>query len=179
MNKWKYYRKKTTYLLLTLIGSSVLAVYFQPLLTDKALDVLVNIYSILAGFLVGVIALIGDPSSLPSGSWRVAESATKNTFRKLRNTKNLLHVYLLTLFLIFSYKLLAVPETINVLKSIPIGLKILPYLSDLKSLVEQFILFLSFVAFSYSFTLPNNLFNIQRRRVEKEIECRREKSNIK
>ncbi len=179
MSNWKKYRRKTIYLVLTLVSSAFFSVLFQPLLTDKALDVLVNIYSILAGFLIGVIALIGDPSSLPTGSWRVAESATRNTFRKLRSTKNLLNVYLITLFAIFSYKLLAVPETLEVIKGLPLGLKAVPYLSCLKDLVEQAILFLSFVAFSYSFTLPNSLFNIQKKRVEKEIENRREQANIK
>ncbi|EGQ7984156.1 hypothetical protein HJA60_004235 [Vibrio vulnificus] len=179
MSDWKKYRRKTIYLLLTLVGSGCLSVLFQPLLTDKALDVLVNIYSILAGFLIGVIALIGDPSSLPSGSWRIAESSTKNTFRKLNSTKNLLYVYLITLFAIFSYKLLAVPATLEIIKGLPLGAEVLPYLSGLKIFVEQFILFFSFVAFSYSFTLPNSLFNIQKKRVEKEIENRRDNANIK
>lgn len=179
MSTWKQYRRKTIYLLLTIVSSGVLSVLFQPILTDKALDVLVNIYSILAGFLIGVIALIGDPSSLPTGSWRIAENAIKNTFRKLRSTKNLLYVYLVTLFLIFSYKLLAVPETVLMIKGWSFGEQLLPYLRALKIFIERFILFLSFVAFSYSFTLPNNLFNIQKKRVEKEIESRREQANIK
>lgn len=179
MIAWKKYRKKTIYLLLTIISSVTLSVLFQPLLTNNALDVLVNIYSILAGFLIGVIALIGDPSSLPSGSWRIAEISTQNTFRKLRNTKNLLYVYLLTLFAIFAYKLVAVPETLEIIKGIPLGVKLIPYLSGLKDIVERGILFLSFVAFSYSFTLPNSLFSIQKKRVEKEIEDRREQANIK
>lgn len=181
MSIWKSYLRKTVYLLITVSGSAVFAVLFQPLLTDKALDVLVNIYSILAGFLIGVIALIGDPSSLPSGSWRIAESATKNTFRKLRSTKNLLHIYLLTLFAIFSYKLFAVPQTLSAIKKLPygIGMGIIPYLPQVKSLFEIIILFLSFIAFSYSFTLPKSLFEIQKKRVEKEIESRRDKANIK
>ncbi|AMF92383.1 hypothetical protein AL536_02575 [Vibrio fluvialis] len=179
MSNLEKYRRKTIYLLLTIVSSGFFAVLFQPILTDKALDVLVNIYSILAGFLVGVIALIGDPSSLPNGSWRVAESATKNTFRKLSSTKNLLHVYLVTLFAIFSYKLFSVPQTIEIIKDLPYGTMLLPYLGKIKSFVEQVILFLSFVAFSYSFTLPNSLFNIQKMRVEKEIENRRKDANIK
>ncbi|OOE43991.1 hypothetical protein BZG06_10145 [Salinivibrio kushneri] len=178
MISWKKYMRKTIYLLLTIVFSGVFAVLFQPLLTDKALDVLVNIYSILAGFLVGVVALVGDPSSLPAGSWRVAENSTKNTFRKLRSTKSLLYVYLLTLLAIFSYKLLAVPEALEVIKRLPFSDDVIPYLSGLKEFSEQVILFLSFLAFSYSFTLPNSLFKIQKQRVEKEIEKRRQDDNI-
>ena len=77
------------------------------------------------------------------------------------------------------YKLVVVPEAILVIKNLPWGVKLLPYLSYLKELTEQFILFISFVAFSYSFTLPNSLFNIQKKRVEKEIESRRQQSGIK
>ena len=179
MNIWRKYRAKTLYLLATVVVSICLSIVFQPFVTSKALDVLVNIYSILAGFLVGVIALIGDPSSLPSGSWRVAENATSNTFRKLRSTKNLLYIYLFTLLIIFMYKLVVVPEAILIIKNLPWGVKLLPYLSYLKELTEQFILFISFVAFSYSFTLPNSLFKIQKKRVEKEIESRREQAGIK
>lgn len=179
MNNLRKYMRKTLYLFLTLVCSYFLAVLFQPLLTEKALDVLVNIYSILAGFLIGIIALIGDPSSLPSGSWRIAENATQNTFRKLKSTKNLLYIYLLTLFIIFSYKLLAVSETKDVIISLPFGIDLLEHLKTFKKITEEFILFLSFVAFSYSFTLPNSVFEIQKRRVEKEIESRREQANIK
>lgn len=178
MIDWKKYRRKPIYLLLTLVGSGCIAVLCQPLLTDKALDVLVNIYSILAGFLIGIIALIGSPGSLPSGSWRIAESSRENIFRQLKSTKILLYVYLITLFSIFSYKLLAVPATLEIIKGLPLGCEVLPYLSNIKICVERFILFLSFIAFSYSFTLPNTLFNIQKKSVDNEIQHRRKKANI-
>jgi hypothetical protein len=108
MKQWKKYRNKTVFLFFTLLISGFLAATLQPVLNEKALDILVNIYSILAGFLIGVIALIGDPSSLPSGSWRIAEASTKNVFRNLQGTRNLLTVCLITLFCIFIYKLLSV-----------------------------------------------------------------------
>lgn len=177
MRNYKKYIRKTRYLLFTLISSILLAILFQPLLTDKALDVLVNIYSILAGFLIGIIALIG-PNSLPKGSWRTAEISVKNIFRKLNSTKILLYIYLITLLFIFLYKLLAVSATIEVIKRLPLGIEILPYLSRLKICAERAILFLSFTAFSYSFKLPNLLFKIQKESIEKEIENRRRKVNI-
>ncbi|WP_394142621.1 hypothetical protein [Vibrio chagasii] len=178
INLKKYWRKGS-YFVLTIVVSTFVSVLFQPVLGEKTLDFLVSTYSILAGFLIGVIALIGDPSSLPSGSWRVAESATKNTFRRLQSTRNLLYVYLLTLLGIFLYKLAATSEFVKLVQSWESSDVLLPVFVFLKRAVEHSILFLSAVAFSYSLTLPNSLFKIQRRRVEKEIEARREKDNIK
>lgn len=179
MGTWKKYSKKTTSLLLTLIVSGSLSVFFQPLLNDNALDTLVNIYSILAGFLIGVIALIGDPASLPSGSWRIAEAATKNTFRSLQGTRNLLYIYLLTLFLIFLYKLLSIDGITSILISYGVTLDVKSYLVVIKEWSELFILFCSFVAFGYSFKLPSKLYLIQYQRVNKEIASRRKEANIR
>lgn len=176
---WGKYKKKTLFLLTTLVVSIFFAVFFQPIINEKALDILVNIYSILAGFLIGVIALIGDPASMPVGSWRIAEAATKNTFRRLAGTRNLLYVYLITLFLIFMYKLLSVAALTTLLQPYINTTDSQPYLSSFKKWTELFILFFACIAFSYSFKLPAVLFKIQQSRVKKEIENRRTNANIK
>jgi hypothetical protein len=178
MATWNKYQKKSIFLIISLLVSGILCVLFQPLLNEKALDILVNIYSILAGFLIGVIALIGDPSSLPSGSWRIAESSTKNIFRNLQGTKNLLTIYLITLFLIFMYKLLSINGVVMILNNYGVTSIDKAFLLMLKIWFEKGILFFSFVAFSYSFMLPAKLFSIQQQRVSKEIENRRKESNI-
>jgi hypothetical protein len=178
MAAWNKYKKKSIFLMISLFVSGFLCVLFQPLLNEKALDILVNIYSILAGFLIGVIALIGDPSSLPSGSWRIAEASTKNVFRNLQGTKNLLTIYLITLFLIFMYKLLSLNGVVIILNNYGVPSIDKAFLLMLKVWFEKGILFFSFVAFSYSFMLPAKLFSIQQQRVSKEIENRRKDSNI-
>ena len=137
----KKHVKKVSYFVITFILSAFFAMVFQPLLTVTALDVLVNIYAILAGFLIGIIALIGDPASLPSGSWRIAEASTKNTFRSLKGTRNLLYVYLVTLFCIFLYKLFTVAGILAILE--PFDLNIETFLLKAKSVAELFILFCS------------------------------------
>lgn len=174
MAEWHKYVRKTLFLLLSIVVSGLFSYAFQPLVKESSLDVLVNIYSILAGFLVGVIALIGDPSSLPTGSWRIAESASKNTFRSLHSTKNLLYAYLITLLCIFIYKLIFV-DGIEVIKTISIwGFEFSSHIQAAKVYMEYAILFLSSVAFIYSFKLPEKLFSIQKDRVSREIESRRE-----
>ncbi|WP_027252097.1 hypothetical protein [Photobacterium halotolerans] len=174
----KKYWKKTVQLIVAILVSLFLSYLSQPLINEKALDTLVNIYSILAGFLVGIIALIGDPLSLPSGSWRVAEKARINTRRNLKGTRNLLYIYLLTLFFIFSYKLFTIDGVLSIYTKFNLETDIKNNLIDIKLLTERFILFLSYIAFFYSFMLPSKLFQVQEKRVDKEIEERRKKANI-
>lgn len=176
---FKQYRTKLIYFALTLVVSVFLAVLFQPLLNEKALDTLVNIYSILAGFLIGVIALLGDPTSLPAGSWRIAEASTRNIFRNLKSSRNLLFVYLITLFCIFIYKLLSIDGIIEILEPLELKMDLRSSLLKAKEWSELFILFCSFVASGYSFILPSKLFSIQKQRINKEIKRRRKESNIK
>lgn len=40
----------------------------------EAVGIFVTVYSVFAGFLVAVIAILGDPALLPSGSWQKAEN---------------------------------------------------------------------------------------------------------
>ncbi|WP_429216728.1 hypothetical protein [Aeromonas veronii] len=170
---WRKYTKKTFFLLLSIVVSSLFSYFLQPLVKGSSLDVLVNIYSILAGFLIGVIALIGDPSSLPTGSWRIAEHASKNTFRSLNSTKNLLHAYFITSLLIFIYKLVFIDGFDIVNKITPFGMDIHEYVITAKVFMEHSILFFSSIAFIYSLKLPGKLFSIQQARVSKEIDSRK------
>jgi len=65
-----------------LVGLTVIAVllgvsganYGQPLVhgNDQAAGIIVTVYSILAGFLVAIIAIVGYPLLVPPGSWRIA-----------------------------------------------------------------------------------------------------------
>lgn len=173
MAGWRRYIKKTIFLLLSIAVGSVFSFVFQPLVKSSSLDVLVNIYSILAGFLIGVIALIGDPSSLPKGSWRIAESASRNTYRSLQGARNLLYIYLITLLAIFMYKLLFVDGLELIEKISILNFNIGIYILRAKNIFEYIILFTSAVAFIYSFKLPGKLFSIQKDRVSKEIDDRR------
>ena len=165
-------------LFIIIMVSIVLAKFLQPYINTDALDVLVNIYSILAGFIVGVIALIGDPTTMPSGDWVQAEKSLKNTMNRLKGTRNLLYVYLMTLFLIFVYKMGSVEFGIDLLKSIDFEGDPEQEIKSIKKQTEFFILFFAFVALFYSFKLPSKLFAIQQFRVEEEIKRRRREDNI-
>lgn len=144
------------------------------------MNALVSIYSILAGFLIGVISLLGDPMLIPKGSWRVAQAASSNTSRSLTSTKILLYIYLITLLLIFLHKVLFSfdgdwPDNMAFKDEM---IAMLNWLSYYRDSVDTVILFFSMLAFLFSFKLPSKLYEIQRLRVEHEIETRRERDNI-
>lgn len=147
--------------ILIVLVSGLSAYFFQPLIhgNQDAINVIVTVFSILAGFLVAVITLVGDPMTLPIGSWQVAELGSKNTRNRLIRYKLLFILYLSTLALIFISMLL---------KSYP----------EFQYYIEIIYMFIASAAFIISFRLPSALMNLQEKRIEQEIEGRREKENI-
>jgi len=134
----------------------------QPFIhgNTDAINIIVTIFSILAGFLVAIIAIIGDPSSLPSGGWKRARLGSEILRARLTRHKLLFLLYLITLFLIFI--------------SVLVRNKI--YFLDLW--IERVYLFLSVSAFIFSFKLPSSLMKLHMERIEQEIKSRREAEGI-
>lgn len=151
---------KLAFLTFTVALSLAFSWFGQPLIhgNQSAIDVIVTVFSILAGFLVAIIAIIGDPASIPKGSWRVAELKAPAINEKINKQRWLFTGYLVTLGLIFASLLFA--------KSY----------ARLSSILEHVYLFLSSLAFIYSLKLPGFLSRIQRERVSEEIEARRRQS---
>ncbi len=142
---------------------SGLGSYFaQPLIhgNQDAINVIVTVFSILAGFLVAVITLVGDPKSLPSGSWQKARLGSELTYNRLTRHKWLFKLYLGTLALVF------------------ISMLMKTKLKEYQSYVEYVYLFLAIAAFCLSFKLPSSLMHLQQERIEHEIEERRKKEGI-
>lgn len=133
----------------------------QPLIhgNDNAINIIVTVFSILAGFLVAIITIIGDPSSLPSGSWQRARLGSEVLYNRLERHKLLFLLYLITLLLIF------------------ISVLIKGKIVFLEPWIERVYLFFSISAFSLSFQLPYSLMNLHKERIEQEIDSRREAEN--
>ncbi|WP_426729764.1 hypothetical protein [Pseudomonas aeruginosa] len=134
----------------------------KPLMLEnsEALSVIVTAYSILAGFLVGIITMIGDPKSLPSGSWQVARLSSEIIYRRLKRHKFLFTAYLATIALIFLSILLKKNN------------------SDINDFVDYIYLFLAIFCFLYSLKLPSTLMQLQEERIEEEIRARRKLEGI-
>ncbi|RZR30146.1 hypothetical protein D8T63_01475 [Vibrio vulnificus] len=161
------------------IASGIFSYLFYPLMNTDSMNALVSIYSILAGFLIGVISLLGDPMLIPSGSWRVAQASSANAYRSLTSTKMLLYIYLFTLLLIFVHKIIFVEN-----QSLPLEMafrdeieQFLLWAKSYKDCVDTIVLFFALLAFLFSFRLPSRLYEIQHQRVENEIEARRRREN--
>ncbi len=155
--------QKIKYAIAIALYSCVGAFYGQPLIhkNDNALNIIVTVFSILAGFLVAIITVIGDPKSLPSGSWRRARLGSEVLYNRLTRHRLLFLMYLTTLLLIFVATLLK--------NKYP--------LVDLW--IERIYLFFAIAAFSLSFQLPTSLMNLHKERIENEIESRREQESDK
>lgn len=142
---------------------SVLASYYgQPLThgNQEAINVIVTVFSILAGFLIAVITLVGDPKSLPSGSWQVARLGSELTYNRLIRHKWLFKAYLITLFLIF------------------ISIVVRNRLPSAQVVIEYIYMFFASVSCFLSFKLPAALMELQQERIEHEIEERRKNEGI-
>jgi len=131
-------------------GVSVLAgaagaIYGQPLIhgNDLAINVIVTVFSVLAGFLVAIMTMMGDPSAFARHSWRANEQGRKKIFNQLVRQKWMFILYLATLGLVLSASLVG---------------KVLP---DVAVWMERVYLGSAITAFILSLGLPATLMKIQ------------------
>ena len=127
---------------------------------DLAINVIVTVFSILAGFLVAIIAIIGDPAMLPKGTWRIAEMEYKKIHQRLVRHQWLFMAYLITLASIFLALILQ--------RFCPVA----------SIWLEKLFLGLGFIAFFYSLFLPSALMKIQKEKIDAVIEDRRREAGI-
>ena len=145
---------------LSVVAGIAAGMFGHSLIDDNsdATGVIVTVFSILAGFLIAIMTLLGDQSVLP-GTWRIAESQRKSLKAKLIRQKWLFYVYLLTLVLIFISTLIR-PRW--------------PFVTDW---LERIYFGLATTAFLLSFRLPATLMEVQMDRVDAVIGARRQASS--
>ena len=124
---------------------------------DRAINIIVTMFSILAGFLVAIMTIVGDPSSFGRRGWKSHELGQKAVFQRLARQKWLFGLYLITLGLIFVESLIS--------KAYPI----------VGIWMERLYLGLSVTAFLISLRLPGVLMKIQMERHDEAIEAKRSK----
>lgn len=142
--------------------SGAAAIYGQPFVhgNSEAISIIVTMFSVLAGFLVAIIAIVGDPGLLAPGSWRTAELQRSRIVDRLVRHKWLFYLYLITLTFIFASVL--IPD------SFP---KIVLW-------IERVYLFAGVLAFLCSYLLPSALMKIQQERIDSIIEHRRRAAGV-
>jgi hypothetical protein len=133
---------------------------------SDAVNIFVTVYTVFAGFLVAVIAILGDPTLLPPGSWRAAENHRDEMENRLIRQTWLFSLYLGTIGLIFVGALLKDAPT-----------SVIP--AWVKHTITHIHLGLGVAAFLLSLALPRMLMQLQRTRVDAEIEKRRSEEGIR
>lgn len=153
---------KLRFAFLALILAGLVSFYGQPFVhgNDQAINIIVTVFSVLAGFLVAIIAIVGDPVLLPPGTWRAAELERDKLNKRLVRHKWLFTLYLVTLALVFLAFLFKDKSPILTLW------------------LERAFLFFGVFAFALSMSLPSSLMKVQRERIDAVIEHRRRDDNI-
>lgn len=133
--------RKVAYFGASILAAGFFAWQFQPRYhgNSNALTVLVTVFSILAGFLVAVMAIVGSERALRGGNWRQDTYYLIQIRRDLRRHAALFYLYLLILALAF-------------LASLELRW---PY--SVQTGLEIFLLFLTCLAMLISFSLPGQL----------------------
>lgn len=131
----------------------------QPLVhgNTEAVGVIVNVFSILAGFLVTIMTLLGEPSLFRGRTWRADAIRRSNVYRRLVRHKWLFITYLLVLGFVFAATLITkkYPEHAAVIW------------------LERIYLSLAALAFIMSLVLPSRLMNLQLARFDELVESRK------
>jgi hypothetical protein len=109
----------------------------------EATEVIVLVFPILAGFLIAIMTIVGDPTAFGSGSWRSVEMARDATFNSLARQKWLFLLYLITVLGAFAAALLK---------------KTCPYATEI---IERVYFGAAVSAFLMSLSLPGALMKIQ------------------
>lgn len=128
---------------------------FQPMVANNtdAVNTVVTIFSILAGFLIAVITLIAEPTLKQAKNWQELQLMKKTVQRKLFRQKLLFFLYLITL-------------------GVALGTFLVPDAqAELRRWLETVFLGLATFVFLASFDLPGSLMKIQLERYEAEMDA--------
>lgn len=139
----------------TIVVSGAVGYLFQPMVAHNtnAVNTVVTIFSILAGFLIAVITLIAEPTLKQAKNWQELQLMKKTVQRKLFRQKLLFFLYLTTLGVALGTFL--VPDTH----------------AELRRWLETIFLGLATFVFLASFDLPGSLMKIQMERYEAEMDA--------
>lgn len=137
--------------LVALVGSC----FGQPLLTPEIISLIVTVFSIMAGFIVAVIAIAGDASILTMGSWRLAEAYRPKMISDMSFQKSLFMLYLICLILIFLSYFLE---------------QLIP---DYVKWIQYAYLHVAILSFFLSMKLPSVLLELQKQRIDTIIKLKR------
>ncbi|ARO68403.1 hypothetical protein B9J09_04560 [Xylella fastidiosa subsp. pauca] len=127
---------------------------------DEARGIIINVFSILAGFLISMITRLGEPGPHQERTWRLYAVKRSNVFARLVRHQWLCIFYLIVLALVFLTAIMA--------RHVPDG--------RLIASVEKLYLGLMTFTFIYSLLLPGHLISLQMERFDENVESMRQMS---
>lgn len=149
--------RRTAYIFFSAVIAAAVSFYFSPFLdkTNNVISSIIDIYAILAAVLVAVISIIGDPTMLIPGGWRIGYVHAQQIQRRIGRFSHLFFLYLTTLFIAI----------------IAMAVKDNDY--DNKLFIYYIFTFVSVFSFLLSITLPYTLMKIQKDRMDEVIRKRK------
>ncbi|PYE31216.1 hypothetical protein C8J37_11213 [Rhizobium sp. PP-WC-1G-195] len=150
------------YYIIAACVASILVSYFGGHLLKEstdAMNALINLFSILAGVLVAVISIVGDPSMLLPGNWRVSFEHAKDMQAKIANYSHLFFIYIISLLLLV------------------VALIVKDAKVDGLNMVFPVLTFFATFAILLSAPLPYSLMAIQKERMREETKSRKGRSD--
>ena len=129
----------------------------QPFVHDneKAIDIIINVFSILAGFLIAILTLFSDMRFDESANWRKLELQEAAQQQKYGKHSLLFFAYLFVLVVVFLVVLLTGQANSSLKDS-----QVVVYL-------ERIYLFLAVLSVIYSLFLPSNLLKIRKQEFDR------------
>jgi hypothetical protein len=151
-----------------MLAASLAAYYGQPYAHQNSdvVTVMITVMTVFAGFLVAIMAVMGDPALLPEGSWRVVEHRREGIENRLAIHWWLFVLYMVAIGFLFVGVLLdkAPDATISEIWKI---------------WIERLYLFFGITSFLLTFGLPKAIWQLQMARVDAEEAKRRNQVGLK
>jgi len=151
--------KKVTTLAASIVAAAIFAWKLQPSYHNNANAILVvtTVFSVLAGFLITVLAITADERSLRGSNWRQDVVYFELIKKDLRRHRNMFYLYLIVLLLAF------------------LGSLDVCWTEGWQKSLERALLFLAALAMLLSFRIPGYLMRRHMDALERRIKERREK----
>lgn len=148
---------RVMYAVASIVASGVLTYLYGDHLhnTTDIITVIAAVFSILAGVLIAIVSILGDPSMLMDQSWRHTYLSSLEIQRKLHRKIDVFVLYIVILAALFVFAMLD-DRTTNFYK-----------------IVQKIVFFLSVMGFFASLSLPFSLVKIQKDRLAAAIKSAR------
>ena len=159
---------KYLYFIFCVVCGAAIAWVAQPYAHDNSdvVTTVVTVMTVLAGFMIAIITVVGDPAMIPDGSWRSVRGRREAIEAKILRHSYLFLLYLVTIAFIFAGAIVKKIPDKKIWDWVPIA-------------IDMAYLFFGSTAFLLSFGLPFSLKKIQLERLDLEEKRRLEESAIK